>query len=108
MMKDWTKKVLAKWIEENKDRLIQEWELREPISSREDKKAKVAWSTVKKYIEIQPVRERRYYTMREIVDELNDCAGQDCWSCNWHYEIDEQGHIYQDELLGYKIIGWRF
>ena len=40
--------------------------------------------------------EREYYTVEEIVNELNGCAGDDCYACNWHYEIDSNGKIFQD------------
>lgn len=39
---------------------------------------------------------RQYYTVRELVDMLNSYAGDDLYECDWHYEIDEQGRVFQD------------
>lgn len=39
---------------------------------------------------------RRYYTVAELVEELNACAGDDCYSCDWHYEVDADGRAFQD------------
>lgn len=39
---------------------------------------------------------RRYYTVAELVEELNACAGDDCYYCDWHYEVDADGRAYQD------------
>lgn len=39
---------------------------------------------------------RIYYTVAELVAELNACAGDDCYSCDWHYEVDSDGRAYQD------------
>ena len=40
--------------------------------------------------------ERTYYTIREVVDMLNDCSNEDCYGAHWHYEIDAQGRVYDD------------
>ena len=39
--------------------------------------------------------QRRYYTIQEIVEELNSCAGDDCYRCEWFYQIDEENRVYQ-------------
>ena len=39
---------------------------------------------------------RDFYTVKELVEMLNSCAGDDCWGCDWHFEIDEQGRVFQD------------
>ncbi len=48
--------------------------------------------------------ERVYYSMAEIVEKLNACAGDDCYACDWHYQIDEQGRVYQD----FVSVSYRF
>ena len=39
---------------------------------------------------------RVYATVREIIDLLNNCSGRDCWDLDCHFEIDEEGRIYED------------
>lgn len=67
----------------------------------------VSWDTMRRYILVEPVVERCYYSVREIVDLLNHCAGDDCYGCDWHYEIDEEGRIYCDTEIGFRVVGWR-
>lgn len=40
--------------------------------------------------------ERVYYTVAELVAELNACSGSDCYCDDWHYEVDSEGRAYQD------------
>ena len=40
--------------------------------------------------------DREYYTVQEIVKLLNACAGEDNWGCDWHFEIDEEGRVYEE------------
>jgi hypothetical protein len=71
-----------------------------------DKNAAVRFSTAKKYANLVEVKEVRrvYYSMAELVQELNACAGNDCYACDWNYEIDEQGRAYQDfESVSYHF-----
>lgn len=39
---------------------------------------------------------RDFYAVKELVEMLNSCAGDDCYDCEWHFEIDEQGRVFQD------------
>lgn len=39
---------------------------------------------------------RQYYTVAELVEHLNDCAGEDCYGCDWYYQLDADGRAYQD------------
>lgn len=49
--------------------------------------------------------ERTYYTVAEIVKMLNDCAYNDCYGCDWFYQIDENGQVYEDNTTTtYKLI----
>lgn len=68
-----------------------------------DAKAAVRFATAKKYANLVEVKEVRrvYYSMADLVQELNECAGNDCYACDWHYEIDEQGRAYQDFVSVY-------
>ena len=71
-----------------------------------DAKAAVRFATAKKYANLVEVKEVRrvYYSMADLVKELNECAGNDCNACDWHYEIDEQGRAYQD----FVSVSYRF
>lgn len=40
--------------------------------------------------------EREYYTVPELVEALNGCAGEDCYGTSWDYKIDDEGRVYQD------------
>ena len=41
---------------------------------------------------------RNYYTVAEIVEKLNDCAGEYCYFGNWEYKIDESGRVYDEDV----------
>lgn len=71
-----------------------------------DAKSTVRFATAKKYANLVEVKEvrREYYSMAELVKMLNECAGNDCYACNWYYEIDEQGRAYQN----FVSISYRF
>lgn len=71
-----------------------------------DANAAVRFATAKKYADLVEIKEVRrvYYSMADLVKELNECAGNDCYACDWHYEIDEQGRAYQD----FASISYRF
>ena len=50
------------------------------------------------------VTEREYYTVAEIVEQLNECAYGCDGNGTWEYKIDEQGRIYQDfKYTRYKM-----
>ena len=66
----------------------------------------VRFATARKYADIVEVKEveRVFYSMAEIVAKLNACAGDDCYACDWHYQIDDQGRVYQDfESVSYHF-----
>ena len=47
----------------------------------------------------------RTYSINEIIEELNDCAGEDCYNGDWHYYRNEEGTICQDFRLDtYRFI----
>ena len=50
------------------------------------------------YYEVEELKhtKRCYYTVQELVDELNSCAGDDCYACDWFYQVDEQGRAFRD------------
>lgn len=43
------------------------------------------------------------YTLQEVLDKLNACAGDDCYDCEWHF-VQEDGKIYDvQEVTVYKV-----
>ena len=43
------------------------------------------------------------YTLQEVLNMLNACAGDDCYECEWHF-IEENGRIYDvEEITVYKV-----
>ena len=45
------------------------------------------------------------YSIDEIIDELNACAGEDCYYGDWHYYRNEDGEICQDfRITTYQFI----
>ena len=43
------------------------------------------------------------YTLQEVLNMLNACAGDDCYNCSWHF-IEENGKIYNvEEITVYKV-----
>ena len=66
----------------------------------------VRFATARKYANIVRIVEveRVYYSLAEVVEKLNACAGDDCYACDWNYQIDEQGRVYQDfEFISYHF-----
>ena len=100
-MQSFTKYILTGWLKSNQGKIVN----RNHYVCFEDKK--VTWETMERYILTKQIYERYYYSVREIVDLLNDCAGEDCYNGDWHYEIDEEGQIYCDVYRGVLVVGWR-
>ena len=96
-----TERVLTGWLKDYKDTIIQ------PTNSVRYGNEWVSWQTMRRYIEIEPQIKRFYYSVREIVDMLNDCSGEDCYGATWEYKIDDEGRIYEDKALGYLVKGWK-
>ena len=46
-----------------------------------------------KEVGIEKVTVKSEWTLEEVVEELNACAGQDCYVCDWQFII-EDGKIY--------------
>ena len=101
MMNNTTAQVLTGWMAANTGKVINY------TDSITFNGKSVTWNTMRKYIDIQPIVTRTYYTLRQIVDFLNDCAGDDCYGATWNYQIDDNNQVYTDNVTGYKIIGWR-
>ena len=97
-----TERVLTGWLEDYKGTIIQP-----TLYVHYGKEGEVSWRTMCRYIEIEPQIKRCYYSVREIVDILNECAGEDCYGANWEFKIDDEGRIYEDETLGYLVKGWK-
>lgn len=63
-------------------------------------------NTLMKYDEIEKIERvtREYYTVAELVEALNSCSGEDCYSGDWFYQIDENGNVYQEiKTVIYKM-----
>lgn len=71
----------------------------------EDAVPQLTLNTACRYeVEVLHHTTRRYYTVQELVDELNSCAGEDLYDCDWHYEVDEQGRAFRDfDHLTYRL-----
>ena len=48
---------------------------------------------------------RIYYTVKELVKMLNDCAGDDCYNCDWNFKVDENNNAYEEIITNtYKLV----
>lgn len=100
MMNKKTERVLTAWMNENIGKVVSS-------GPAEVDNERVAWDTVMRYVHIEPVIKRYYYSVKELVGLLNSCAGEDCYCADWHFEIDDNGKVFTDELVGYIVKGWR-
>ena len=100
MMNKKTERVLTAWMDENMGKVVSGG----PAVVGDER---VAWDTVMRYVSIEPVIKRRYYSLPELVGLLNSCAGEDCYNVNWHFAIDDNGKVFTDKLKGYIVKGWR-
>ena len=68
---------------------------------------RISFDTFKKYAlvkEAVPKVVKREASLEELVAMLNDCAGNDCYGCDWHYVV-EDGKAYEVEYFDcYKMI----
>lgn len=47
---------------------------------------------------------REYYTVTELVEMLNACAGTDCYDVEYNLKVDETGRAYEDcEYVTYNM-----
>ena len=67
--------------------------------------ANIGYSTFRRYAKLEKVITKIEYTLEEIVDQLNECAGADCYGCDWHYEIID-GKVYLIDV-SYKWVGMK-
>lgn len=100
MMNKKTERVLTAWMNENMGKVVSGG----PAVVGDER---VAWDTVMRYVHLEPVIKRYYYSVKELVGLLNSCAGDDCYDVDWHFEIDDDGRVYTDSFEGYLVKGWR-
>ena len=99
-MKKEVRQFLADWMEENEGKVI-------PFSSFIFANGdSLSWAEMTKYVRLEKATGREYWTIQEIVHELNSCSGADCYDCEFNFKIDEDGRVY-NEISGYVIKGWR-
>lgn len=100
MMNEKTGRVLREWLAINVDSIVNAGRVTAKGES-------VSWETVCKYIELEKVTERVYYTTKELVALLNSCANNGCYDCDWNFKVDKDSRAYTDEFMGYLVKGWR-
>lgn len=49
--------------------------------------SKISFSTFRKYVHFKVIERIIEHSIEEIVEQLNECAGEDCYYCSWHYEV---------------------
>ena len=48
---------------------------------------------------------REYFTLQEVVDELNSCSGEDCEYRFWFLKVDDAGRAYQEyDDITYQLV----
>ena len=48
---------------------------------------------------------RQYFTVQELVDELNSCSGEDCEYRFWFLKVDDAGRAYQEyDDITYQMV----
>ena len=50
--------------------------------------SRITFETFKKYA-LNEVVEYEEVTLDEVVRLLNECAGEDCYNCNWYYIVKD-------------------
>jgi hypothetical protein len=71
-----------------------------------EKVSAVSIDTLIRYRAVQAVRYEQLIpvSVTELVRLLNDCAGADCYSCNWEY-IEQDGQAFRVEhLTFYRVL----
>jgi hypothetical protein len=53
----------------------------------------LSFETFKKYVLVQTI-EKIEVPLEKVVTLLNDCAGNDCYDCEWYY-VTENNKIYE-------------
>lgn len=83
MRKESTKIALEKLEKEYKGQR-RKWEQWERLVNE---KSEISFSTFRKYIKLEKVISKNEVSIEEIVELLNNCAGNDCYYCDWQYEV---------------------
>ena len=61
-----------------------DWSAWERIINRE---SQICFGTFLKYVKLEEVEHKEEKTLEEIVEKLNDCAGEDCYGASWEYRV---------------------
>ena len=101
MMKDSTRKALNDFAKAYKGYEM-DWE-RWEITVRAE--ADISFSTFRKYAKLEKITHKIECTLQDLVDRLNDCAGEDLYGTDWHYEVID-GRAYKIEEA-YKWVGMK-
>lgn len=98
MMSERTRKEIERLANEYKGQ-VHEWERWERIINA---KSEICFGTFRKYVTLKKEVSYEEHTIEEIVEMLNDCAGEDCYCCSWTYVVRD-GKPYK-EIVRYKWI----
>lgn len=62
--------------------------------------------TFMRYVNVMRLTEEvaTEYTLAEVLNLLNSCAGDDCYGARWNF-VERDGHIYNLENVTYYVIG---
>lgn len=50
---------------------------------------KITFETFRKYV-LTKVLEYEEVALEDVIKLLNDCAGEDCYDCSWHYVVRDE------------------
>ena len=109
-MLDTTRKILeqvaADWM--NKERDFEQWEHLFDARGHNmfGKTYPLSFSTFRKYAKLEKVTTYNPVTVEELVNLLNECAGDDCYNGSWKYVVKD-GKPYE-VITGYKLIAINF
>lgn len=57
---------------------------------------KITFETFRRYV-LTEVLEYEEVALENVVELLNDCAGEDCYDCNWHYVVRD-GKVFKENV----------
>ena len=57
---------------------------------------KITFETFKKYV-LTEVLEYEEVALEDVIELLNDCAGEDCYECRWHYVVRD-GKVFKENV----------
>lgn len=66
----------------------------------------ISWSTFRRYATLEKVETFVPVTVEELVDMLNDCAGNDLYGASWEY-VMRDGLPYE-RVITYRLVNINF